>query len=66
MLYRGRIFALVMLCLSAAGGAQPVVVGESHSLRSSVLSEERTYRVHLPDSYASNLIVTTSCGTPQR
>lgn len=49
-----RVLAFIVLVLGfgAAGAAQPVVVGQSHSLRSSVLDEERTYRVSLPGSYA--------------
>jgi uncharacterized protein len=50
MAHRAFLFCLLLLCVSVA--AQPVVVGQGHRLRSSVLNEERTYRVQLPDSYA--------------
>lgn len=46
------VVGLLLLSLCVAAGAQPIVVGQSHRLRSSVLNEERTYRVHLPESYA--------------
>lgn len=52
MTHRALMFNLLLLCLGAAGAAQPVVVGQSHRLRSAVLNEERTYRVQLPESYA--------------
>ncbi len=51
MTYRVLIFTLLALCVSATAASQPVVVGQSHRLRSSVLNEDRTYRVHLPASY---------------
>lgn len=51
MTYRVIIFSLLVLCAGAAG-AQPIVVGQSQRLRSTVLNEDRTYRVHLPASYA--------------
>lgn len=51
-MYRALVLTFLMLCLSAAGVAQPVVVGQGHRLRSAVLNEERTYRVQLPESYA--------------
>jgi predicted alpha/beta superfamily hydrolase len=50
MLHRTLLLVLVLL-VCAAGAAQPVVVGQSHRLRSSVLDEERTFRVQLPESY---------------
>src|SRR5687767_722006 len=49
---RVLLLNLLLLCLTAASAAQPVVIGQSHRLRSAVLNEERTYRVQLPDSYA--------------
>ena len=52
MAHRALAFSLLVFCVSAAGAAQPVVVGQGHRLRSSVLNEDRTYRVDLPDSYA--------------
>ena len=52
MIRRALIFTFLMLGLSAAAAAQPVVIGQAHRLRSSVLSEERTYRVQVPESYA--------------
>lgn len=44
---------LVVCSLGAARAvaAEPVVIGQMHRLYSQVLSEERTYRVHLPGSY---------------
>ena len=48
-----RIVALLLFVFTAgrAHAADPVVIGEVHRVHSSVLSEERSYRVHLPDSY---------------
>jgi predicted alpha/beta superfamily hydrolase len=51
MTYRILVFTLLLLCLAVGGGAQPVVVGQSHRLKSEVLNEERTYSVSLPVSY---------------
>jgi uncharacterized protein len=49
-----RCVTLVLLLLtSGIAVAEPVLYGQQHSLRSAVLNEERTYRVSLPDSYAS-------------
>lgn len=45
-------FTFLLLSFAAIGAAQPVVVGQSHTLQSSVLDEQRTYRVQVPDSYA--------------
>jgi predicted alpha/beta superfamily hydrolase len=52
MTHRASIFSLLVLFVSAVGAAQPVVVGQGHRLSSALLKEERTYRVHLPASYA--------------
>jgi len=52
MSYRTLLFTFLMLFVSMAGTAQPVVVGQSQRLHSSVLDEDRTYRVHLPASYS--------------
>jgi predicted alpha/beta superfamily hydrolase len=49
---RAFVFSVLLLRVTAVGAAQPVVVGQEHRLHSTVLNEERTYRVHLPDSYA--------------
>lgn len=48
-----RIAALLLfVCLAGrAVAADPVVIGQTHRIHSTVLSEERTYRVHLPPSY---------------
>ena len=51
MFHRAFAFLLIALCFGAAGSAQPVVVGESRRIHSSVLGEDRHYRVHLPESY---------------
>jgi len=45
------LFLLILGC-SAAGAGQPLVIGQSQHLHSSVLNEDRSYRVHLPESYA--------------
>lgn len=49
-----RAFApgLVLLCAgTAAGAGDRVVIGESRSIQSAVLGEDRAYRVSLPESY---------------
>jgi predicted alpha/beta superfamily hydrolase len=50
---RRRLSFLVLLwvCVGVAAYAQPVVIGEMRQLQSSVLNENRSYRVSLPDSY---------------
>src|SRR4051812_8567160 len=42
----------LVLLLTAVGAHAQVVVGQTHSLQSTVLKEQRHYRVHLPPSYA--------------
>src|SRR5687767_9252547 len=51
MIRRVLAITLLLLCVTLASASQPVVVGQRHRLHSAVLSEERTYRVHLPESY---------------
>ena len=48
-----RALALSFLVLSGpvARAGEPVTIGETHRIRSAVLNEERSYQVHLPDSY---------------
>ena len=47
---------LLVICFAtsatAATGSDQVVVGQTHVIQSSVLSETRNYRVYLPNSYA--------------
>lgn len=52
-MYRSSLCTLLLaLFITAAAAAQPVVIGETHSLRSAVLDEQRTYSVSLPLSYS--------------
>jgi len=44
------LFLLLICCAASAVGAQ-IVVGKDYRIHSSVLNEERSYRIHLPDSY---------------
>ena len=47
--------ALVAFAVSLQAQArEPVVIGETRHLRSSILNEERTYAVHLPPGYAGS------------
>lgn len=43
---------MLLAILGAPGAGAQVVVGQTHRIHSSVLNEERSYRVHLPESYA--------------
>ena len=47
---------LLVICFAtsatAVTGSDQVVVGQTHAIQSSVLSETRNYRVYLPNSYA--------------
>lgn len=45
------VLFVLSLCVAAFAAAQPLVVGERHQLHSSVLNEDRVYRVSLPESY---------------
>ena len=51
MTYRILALLLMLLYLAAASSAGQVVIGETQNIHSSVLNEDRTYRVYLPDSY---------------
>ena len=44
------LFLLVTICAALSAHAQ-VVVGQTHSIRSTVLNEDRNYRISLPESY---------------
>jgi predicted alpha/beta superfamily hydrolase len=43
--------ALFMIVSMGAQAKEPVVIGETRHLRSKILNEDRTYRVHLPRGY---------------
>ena len=51
MIFRAFIFSFLTFCVSVVAAAQPVVAGHGHRLHSSVLNEDRTYKVSLPESY---------------
>ena len=44
--------SLLLVLFSATCADAQVVVGQTHSIHSAVLKEERNYRVYLPESYA--------------
>ena len=44
------LFLLAIFCVAMDANAQ-VVVGQTHGIRSTVLNEDRNYRISLPDSY---------------
>lgn len=50
-IHRVGLFLLVISLSATDVGAQ-IVIGQTHALHSAVLSEERNYKVYLPESYA--------------
>ncbi len=50
---RAFALALTVAAGTSARAGEPVTIGETHRIRSAVLNEDRTYQVHLPDSYKS-------------
>lgn len=46
-----RVAALGWLLLSAAAAAEPIVIGETRTLASQILGEERGLMIHLPPGY---------------
>lgn len=51
MFVRWLVAAFVVTAPLAAQARVPVVIGETRHLRSSILNEERTFKVHLPPGY---------------
>lgn len=51
MIARFITLLLFVVVVGRAVAADPIVIGDAHRLYSTVLSEERSYRVHLPPSY---------------
>jgi predicted alpha/beta superfamily hydrolase len=49
--FRASAFALPFLLSSIARAGEPVTIGETYGIHSTVLNEDRTYQVHLPESY---------------
>src|SRR4029078_2890846 len=52
MLFRTVGLSLLLVSCSFAKAEARVVAGARHAISSTVLKEERTYRVYLPESYA--------------
>lgn len=53
VIYRGCLLLFLFFLFGASAHAgEPVLIGQSYRLHSTVLNEDREYRVHLPDSYA--------------
>jgi uncharacterized protein len=50
--FRSYWLFLLVVYLSTTGAGAQVVIGQTHSIHSAVLNEERSYQVSLPDSYA--------------
>ena len=48
---RRLILASMLAVFAPARAGQPVTIGETFSIHSAVLNEDREYQVHLPDSY---------------
>jgi predicted alpha/beta superfamily hydrolase len=48
---RALTFTVLFLLSPVSRAAEPVTIGETHRIRSAVLNEERSYEVHLPESY---------------
>lgn len=51
MLCRTFMLLLALLFCASAGAAEPVTIGESRHIQSTLLNEDREYQVYLPDSY---------------
>ena len=49
---RVLVLSSLLSCAATFAAAQPLITGHAHRLHSSVLNEERTYRVQLPESYS--------------
>jgi predicted alpha/beta superfamily hydrolase len=51
MLNRIIFFILIVLCSNTGFGQDPVVIGQKKVIHSSILKEDRTYQIYLPQSY---------------
>jgi uncharacterized protein len=54
MLMRWLVAAVVITFSPAAHAKEPVVIGETRHLRSTILNEDRTFKVHLPLGYETS------------